>query len=73
MHGVDIDFDYIMNAKNNIMKKGLQDQITVGHESIYDHRTGPGKLYDVVYFGASFMLMPGMYMYVASFTRLNIH
>ena len=36
----------------------LQDQITVGHESVYDHKAPKGKLYDVAYFGASFMLMP---------------
>jgi hypothetical protein len=27
-------------------------------ESIYDHKAAAGRLYDVAYFGASFMLMP---------------
>ena len=57
-HGVDIDSDYVVTCKENIQKHELAGQITVEHESIYDHYAPKGKLYDVAYFGASFMLMP---------------
>ena len=58
IHGVDIDHDYVVTCKENITKSGLKNQITVEHESIYDHQVNNGLKYNIAYFGASFMLMP---------------
>lgn len=55
IHGVDIDPEYLKQATKTLAKHGLDDQVKVTLESVYDHRGGP---YDAAYFGASFMLMP---------------
>ena len=53
--GIDIDPDYIESAKREIRETRLADRVDVRLESVYDHHGGP---YDVVYFSASFMLLP---------------
>lgn len=53
--GIDIDSDYIKRAQQRLSKSPLADQVKVRLESVYDHQGGP---YDVVYFSASFMLLP---------------
>lgn len=53
--GVDIDPDYVKRAEKSIAQAGLDDQVDILLQSIYDHEGGP---YDAVYFSASFMLMP---------------
>lgn len=54
--GVDIDADYLKQARKSLDKAGLSDQVDVFHEPIEAHQ--PEALYDAIYFGASFMLMP---------------
>ena len=59
VHGVDIDKDYVDRCQLSIEKDNLQSQISVTHESIYDHKCiDENRLYDVIYFSGSFMLMP---------------
>ncbi len=53
--GVDIDRDYVKRAQSAVYKHKLVEHVDVMLESVYDHQGGP---YDVVYFSASFMLMP---------------
>lgn len=53
--GVDIDEAYVKRARKNLTEAGLDANVEVEHESVFDHRGGP---YDAVYFSASFMLMP---------------
>lgn len=53
--GIDIDADYIKCARRKLQATSLAARVDVRLESIYDHRGGP---YDVVYFSASFMLLP---------------
>lgn len=53
--GVDIDADYVERCRQNIDEAGLSPQVSVWHESIFDHEGGP---YDAAYFSASFMLLP---------------
>ena len=53
--GVDIDADYVEQARNRLADSVLADTATVKLESVYDHRGGP---YDAIYFSASFMLLP---------------
>jgi ubiquinone/menaquinone biosynthesis C-methylase UbiE len=53
--GVDIDADYIRQARKHLEEHGLDDRVEARLESIYDHQGGP---YDGVYFAASFMLLP---------------
>lgn len=53
--GVDIDADYIRQARKHLEEHGLADRAEARLESIYDHAGGP---YDGVYFAASFMLLP---------------
>jgi len=53
--GVDIDPDYVRRARSAVADAGLEPQVSVRLESIYDHHGGP---YEAVYFSASFMLMP---------------
>lgn len=55
VHGVDIDPDYVKQARKAVGNAGLSDLVTVDLESVYDHKGGP---YDAAYFAASFMLMP---------------
>ena len=55
IQGVDIDADYLKRCQTHIEDEGMQEQIAVRHQSVYDHTDGP---YDGVYFGASFMLLP---------------
>ena len=55
VHGVDIDPDYVKQARKAVEKAGLSQSVDVYLESIYDHHGGP---YDAAYFAASFMLMP---------------
>lgn len=53
--GIDIDADYMERARRRLRDSQLADSAEFRLESVYDHRGGP---YDVVYFSASFMLMP---------------
>jgi len=53
--GIDIDADYVRRAQRRIATAGLADSVEVRLESVYDHHGGP---YDIVYFSASFMLLP---------------
>ena len=53
--GVDIDADYVRQAKTSLAQCGLDHFVEVRLESVYHHMGGP---YDAAYFGASFMLMP---------------
>ena len=53
--GVDIDPSYVKRARKRVEKAGLNQQVTVMLESIYDHS---GSAYDAAYFSASFMLLP---------------
>ncbi len=55
VHGVDIDPDYVKQARKAVTESGLSEAVTIDLQSIYDHQGGP---YDAAYFGASFMLMP---------------
>lgn len=53
--GVDIDPDYVRQARRHVQRAGLSDRVTVHLESIYDFdQVG----FDAAYFSASFMLMP---------------
>lgn len=53
--GIDIDGDYVRRARRRLRESTLADCAGVLRESVYDHAGGP---YDVVYFSASFMLLP---------------
>ncbi len=53
--GIDIDGDYVRRARRRLAGSPLVDSVEVWKESVYDHVAGP---YDVVYFSASFMLLP---------------
>lgn len=53
--GVDIDADYIRQARKAVSKAGMDEHVAPQLQSVYDHQGGP---YDAVYFAASFMLMP---------------
>lgn len=53
--GIDIDSEYMKRAGGRMREAGLDDNVTLCLESVYDHRSGP---YDAVYFSASFMLLP---------------
>ncbi|WP_018169666.1 MULTISPECIES: bifunctional 2-polyprenyl-6-hydroxyphenol methylase/3-demethylubiquinol 3-O-methyltransferase UbiG [unclassified Thioalkalivibrio] len=53
--GIDIDGDYVRRARRRLQESTLADCAAVFRESVYDHAGGP---YDVVYFSASFMLLP---------------
>ncbi len=53
--GLDIDADYIERARTRLAASPLRNQVTVLHQSLYDHQAGP---YDVIYFSGSFMLLP---------------
>jgi tRNA A58 N-methylase Trm61 len=53
--GIDIDADYVKRALKRIQEAGLDDNVQVRLQSVYDHQGGP---YDAVYFSASFMLLP---------------
>ena len=53
--GIDIDADYVEQARQKVAGSSLADRVEVRLESVYDHRGGP---YDAVYFSGSFMLMP---------------
>lgn len=53
--GIDIDADYLARAQRRLADSSLAECAEVRLESVYDHRGGP---YDVVYFSASFMLLP---------------
>lgn len=53
--GIDIDADYIRRARERIAASSTEGRITALVQSVYDHQGGP---YDVVYFSASFMLLP---------------
>ena len=55
VHGVDIDATYLKTCRAKIEARGLSEQVTCAHQSIYEHQGGP---YHGVYFGASFMLLP---------------
>lgn len=54
--GVDIDADYVKQARASLEKVGLSDQVDVRLEAIENHH--PPAPYDAIYFGASFMLLP---------------
>ncbi len=54
--GVDIDPDYVLRCRKLLTRTHLDEQVEVKLESIYDHRVE--RLYDAVYFSASFMLLP---------------
>lgn len=53
--GVDIDPDYVQQARRHVERAGLSERVSVRLESIYDFQE---KGFDAVYFSASFMLMP---------------
>ncbi|MFO7953273.1 MAG: class I SAM-dependent methyltransferase, partial [Thioalkalivibrio sp.] len=53
--GIDIDGDYVRRARSRLQESTLADCAEVFQESVYAHAGGP---YDVVYFSASFMLLP---------------
>ncbi len=53
--GVDIDADYVKRCQAHIWKHGLEANLRVYLQSVYDHDGGP---YDAIYFSASFMLLP---------------
>ncbi|WP_019557998.1 bifunctional 2-polyprenyl-6-hydroxyphenol methylase/3-demethylubiquinol 3-O-methyltransferase UbiG [Thioalkalivibrio sp. ALE12] len=53
--GIDIDGDYVRLAQRRLAESPLADCVEARQESVYDHAGGP---YDVVYFSASFMLLP---------------
>ncbi|WP_018872485.1 bifunctional 2-polyprenyl-6-hydroxyphenol methylase/3-demethylubiquinol 3-O-methyltransferase UbiG [Thioalkalivibrio sp. ALJ16] len=53
--GIDVDRDYIHRARARVRAAGLEDQVELALESVYDHAGGP---YDAVYFSGSFMLLP---------------
>lgn len=53
--GIDIDRTYIDTCTAAVTRNGLDAQVEVRLESVYDHVGGP---YDAVYFSASFMLLP---------------
>ncbi|WP_018141955.1 class I SAM-dependent methyltransferase [Thioalkalivibrio sp. ALJ7] len=53
--GIDIDSDYIERANQRLRHAGMDTRVEARLESVYAHRDGP---YDVVYFSASFMLLP---------------
>ncbi|MEQ6885251.1 class I SAM-dependent methyltransferase [Salicola sp. Rm-C-2C1-2] len=53
--GIDIDGGYVARARPRLSQSSLKECVMVYQESVYDHRGGP---YDVIYFSASFMLLP---------------
>jgi len=53
--GVDIDADYVKQARRHMERRGLAERVHICLQSIYEYGvTG----FDAVYFSASFMLMP---------------
>jgi len=53
--GIDINEAYIRRCQKSITDVGLSTHVEAKVQSVYDHTDGP---YDVVYFSASFMLLP---------------
>ncbi len=53
--GLDIDSAYLVRCRAEITAAGLADRVVVRQESVEAHGEGP---YDVVYFGASLMVLP---------------
>lgn len=53
--GIDIDADYVERARRRLRDSPLTECAEVCLKSVYDYEGGP---YDVVYFSASFMLLP---------------
>lgn len=53
--GVDYDSDYVKECRMHIKTEGLQNYVTVCHQSILDYSGGP---YDAIYFSASLMILP---------------
>lgn len=54
--GIDIDADYVARARKRVREHpALAERCEVYCESVHKHRGGP---YDVIYFSASFMLLP---------------
>lgn len=53
--GIDIDADYVAHARRKIANARLNQHVEVHLQSVYEHQGGP---YDIVYFSASFMLLP---------------
>jgi tRNA A58 N-methylase Trm61 len=56
IQGVDIDPDYVERARKLVSRVGLERNVDVRLESIYDHQVE--HPYDAIYFSASFMLLP---------------
>ena len=53
--GIDINEAYIRRCQRRIVQAHLDEHVRAEVESVYEHQGGP---YDVVYFSASFMLLP---------------
>ena len=53
--GIDIDPDYIERAQKQVLEAGLQANVSVRLQDVYECRDGP---FEAAYFSASFMLLP---------------
>ena len=56
--GVDYDKDYVDKCNENIKEFGMEKQVRVIHESIYDFNESFEHRFDAVYFSSSLMIMP---------------
>ena len=53
--GIDIDPDYVKRAEKQVSESGLDSQVTVRLQDVYECKDGP---FEGAYFSASFMLLP---------------
>ncbi|MCB9673499.1 MAG: methyltransferase domain-containing protein [Alphaproteobacteria bacterium] len=53
--GIDIDADYVKRAQKQVTDAGLDSQVTVRLQDVYECKDGP---FEAAYFSASFMLLP---------------
>lgn len=56
--GIDIDEGYVKAARKKVAEEGLEGQVEILLESVYEFAPDPADPYDAVYFSASFMLLP---------------
>ncbi len=56
--GVDCDKDYVEKCRDNIREFGMEKQVRVFHESIYDFNRALDLRFDAVYFSSSLMILP---------------
>ena len=55
---IDYDMAYVEKCRRNIIDASLSDLVTATHADIFTFTPPDNKLFDAIYFGASFMIMP---------------